>query len=268
MLNKELVWFFARKFRKHMLIVSLAAGLLIFFLTVMFPSMDISNAEAISANWPQLMKDMFGDPLLGFTDIYGWLELELFHITFWAVFGIFASFLATNIIAKEYENKTIDLVLATPVSRTGLIASRLVGLFILLLLSILPVVIGCILGVVALSLEVELLPLLAASLSGFLLSILFASVTLLISIFTRSQTISILISLAVFGFFFLFSYMVIPIVPALKSVAALSPFHYYDTAAILLRSSYSWLNPVILFLAFVFLTFISSLVFAKKDIIY
>jgi ABC-type transport system involved in multi-copper enzyme maturation permease subunit len=130
------------------------------------------------------------------------------------------------------------------------------------------VVIGCILGLVVLNLEVELLPLLSASLSGFLLSLLFAGVTLLVSIFTRSQTISILISLAIFGFFFLFSYMVIPVVPALKSLSAISPFHFYDTAGVLMRHSYSWLNPLILLLAFVGLAFVSSLVFARKDVIY
>jgi ABC-2 type transport system permease protein len=251
-----------------MLIISLASGLLVFFLTLMFPSMDITSAEVISANWPQLMKDMFGDPIFGFTDIYGWLQLELFHITFWAIFGIFASFLAANIIAKEYENRTIDLILSTPISRTELIVNRLIGLLILLLISLLPTVIGCIFGILALNLEVTLLPLMAAVLSGFLLCLLFASVSLLISLFTHSQTISILISLAIFGFFFLLSNMIIPVIPALKSIAAVSPFHYYDTATVLIRDSYSLLNPVILFVAFLLLSFIASLLFSKSDIIY
>jgi ABC-2 type transport system permease protein len=268
MLKKEIVWFFLRKFRRHMLIISLSFGLLTFFLTTIFPSMDTSSAEVISANWPQLMKDMFGDPIFGFTDIYGWLQLELFHITFWVVFGIFSSFLASNIIAKEYENKTIDLILSTPVNRTELIVNRLIGLLILLLISILPTVIGCMFGIVTLHLEIQLLPLLAASLNGFLLCLLFAGITLLVSLFTRSQTISILMSLAIFAFFFLFSYTIIPIIPVLKSIAAISPFHYYDTATILIHNSYSLLNPAILFFAFVFLSFTSSLLFDKRDIIY
>ncbi|MDD5486714.1 MAG: ABC transporter permease subunit [Dehalococcoidales bacterium] len=268
MLSKELIWSFLRKFRRHTLIISLSAGLLIFVLMMMFPAMDTSNAEVISASWPQLMKDMFGDPLAGFSDIYGWLELELFHLTFWVIFGVFASFLAANIIAKEYENKTIDLILSTPISRMELIVNRLIGLSILLFVSIIPVIIGCILGIIVLGLDIQPAPLLVASLNGFLLCLLYASVGLLISIFVHSQTFSILLSLVVFGLFFLFSKMLIPVIPALKSIAAISPFHYYDTANILIRNSYSLLNPLILFLAFIFLSLVSAFIFDKKDIIY
>lgn len=268
MLKKELIRFFLRKFRKHTLIISLSAGILIFVLMMMFPSMEISNAEAISASWPQLMKDMFGDPLAGFSDIYGWLELELFHLTFWVVFGIFASFLAANIVAKEYENKTIDLILSIPISRTELIVNRLIGLFILLFVSIIPVAIGCIFGIFVLDLDIQLLPLLAASLSGLLLCLLYAGVCLLISIYVHSQTFSILLSLVVFGLFFLFSKTLIPVIPALESIAIISPFYYYDTANILIRNSYSLLNPLILFIAFIFLSFVSARLFNKRDIIY
>lgn len=268
MFRKELIGFFLYKFRRHVLIISLSSGLLMFLLTMMFPSMDTSSAGMISANWPQLMKDIFGDPVFGFTDIYGWLQLELFHITFWALFGIFAAFLASNIVAKEYENKTIDLILSTPVSRTRLVVNRLIGLIILLILTILPTVIGCLLGIATLNLEIKILPLLSASLSGLLLCLVFAGITLLISILTRTQTISILIGLAIFGFFFLFSYMIIPMIPALKSISIVSPFNYYDTAAILIRDSYSLLNPIIMFLIFIFLAFLSSLLFEKRDIIY
>jgi ABC-2 type transport system permease protein len=268
MFKKELIWFFLRKFRKHVLIISLSSGLLMFLLTLMFPSMDTGSAEMISTNWPQLMKDIFGDPIFGFTDIYGWLQLELFHITFWALFGIFAAFLASNIVAKEYENKTIDLLLSTPVSRTALVMNRLIGLVILLILAILPTVLGCVLGIVTLNLEIKLLPLLTASFSGLLLCLVFAAITLLVSILTRTQTISILIGLAIFGFCFLFSYIIIPVIPALKGIAVISPFHYYDTAAILIRDSYSFLNPIIMFLIFIFLAFLSSFLFEKRDIIY
>lgn len=268
MFKKELIGFFLYKFRRHVLIISLSSGLLIFLLTRMFPSIDTSSAGMISVNWPQLMKDVFGDPIFGFTDIYGWLQLELFHITFWALFGIFAAFLASNIVAKEYENKTIDLLLSTPVSRTDLVVNRLIGLVILLIIAILPTILGCVLGIATLNLEIKLLPLLAASFSGLLLCLVFSGMTLLISIFTRTQTISILIGLAIFGFCFLFSYMIIPMIPALKVIAVISPFHYYDTAAILIRDSYSIHNPVIMFLLFIFLAFLSSLLFEKRDIIY
>lgn len=268
MLRNELIRFFLLKFRKHVLIISLSSGVLMFFLTVIFPAMARDSAEVISSSWPQLMKDMFGDPLFGFTDIYGWLQLELFHITFWLLFGIFSAFLASNIIAREYENKTMDFILSVPVSRPELIINRLTGLIILLLVSILPVVIGCIIGIVVLDQELKLLPLLVASSTGFLFCLLYASVTLLISLFTRSQTLSILISLAVFGFFFLFSNMIIPLIPSLNGIAAISPFYYYDTAMILIHHSYSWLNPAVLILAFLLVSFISSLVFSRKDIIY
>jgi len=267
MLKKELIRSFLSKFKKHLIIISLSSGLLVFFLTVMFPAMDPGSTDAVSSNWPRLMKDVFGDPLTGFSDIYGWFQLELFHITFWVIFGIFSSFLASHIIAKEYENRTIDLIFSLPIKRTTLIINRLISLLLLLFLAVLPTLLGCILGIASLKLNLNPLPLLAAILNGFLLCLLYAAISLFISLFTRSQTASILISLAVFGFFFLLSHMIIPIIPALKSFDVISPFHYYDTASILIRHSYSLLNPVILFLGFVVFSSLSCLLLEKKDII-
>jgi hypothetical protein len=62
--------------------------------------------------------------------------------------------------------------------------------------------------------------------------------------------------------------MIVPVLPALESIAMVSPFRYYDSASILIRNSYSSINPVVLFLAFAVVSLISSHLFNRKDIIY
>jgi len=117
MINCELISMFIKRHFSISMITGLCAGVLVFFLAIIFPETNVQDAELISSNWPQIMKDLFGDPIYAFTNIYGWLHLEIYHITFWLIFGILASILASYIIAKEIEDKTMDILVSTPVSK-------------------------------------------------------------------------------------------------------------------------------------------------------
>jgi ABC-2 type transport system permease protein len=268
MIRSELIRSFMAKHRKQLLIVSLCGGVLAFFLTVIFPAMELRSAELISSSWPPLMKNMFGDPIYGFTDIYGWIQLQIFHITLWALFGVFAALLASNIIAKEFETKTIDIILACPISRAELILSRLAGLTVLVAVAIVPVVIGCCAGITALSYQIRFSALLLSALNGFLLCLFFAGTTLLLSVFIHAQTLSVVLSFAAGGFFFLLNQMIVPLFPALGRIAFLNPFSYYNSAGILIHGTCSPGDPFILLLFFISLSGISVSLFRRRDILY
>lgn len=133
--------------------------------------MPSEDALAVADSWPQIMKDLFGDPIYSFTDIYGWLYLEIFHITYWIAFGVLASILAANIVAKEIEGNTIDILLSYPITRSGLIISRMITVIMIMLLSTIFTLLICILGILMAGFPIYFKLIVQAFLIGFIISI-------------------------------------------------------------------------------------------------
>jgi ABC-type transport system involved in multi-copper enzyme maturation permease subunit len=267
MINKELVRMFIRRHLIISLAVSIGSGILVFCLALLFPDTHLEDAAKISMSWPQIMKDLFGDPIQGFTDIYGWLNLQIFNITFWAIFGIFASFLASYIIATEVERKTIDTLLSCCVSRSEVIVSRLIGLAMILTLSIIPVFLGCLLAIFILDQPFQLEALLSACISGLFLFLVWAATALLISVYITYQTPCLIITWGLLAFLFLFKEVFTKLVPALNSFAFISPYHYYRPADILLRKTYFFSDWVVLLCIFISFASLAALFFSRRDIL-
>jgi ABC-type transport system involved in multi-copper enzyme maturation permease subunit len=267
MINKELVWMFIRRHLTISLVVAIGSGVLSFCLALLFPDTHLEDAAKISMSWPKIMKDLFGDPIHAFTDIYGWLNLQVFHITFWAIFGVFASFLASYIVATEVERKTIDTLLSCCVTRSEVIVSRLTALAMILTVSIIPFFLGCLLAIAILDQPLQLEVLLAACISGLFLILVWAATTLLISVCFSYQTPSLIITWGLFAFLFLFKEVFSKLVPALENFAYMSPFHYYRTGDILLRKTYLWSDWVVLLCVSIFFASLATIYFSRKDIL-
>jgi ABC-type transport system involved in multi-copper enzyme maturation permease subunit len=266
MFKDEIITMFIRRHIKLAILVSLLSFLLTLSLVTLFPAMNIDNALVISESWPEIMKDMFGDPLHAFSDPYAWLYLQVFHITYWAILGIFAIILASSVFLKEIEYKTMDVLLTTPLSRKELLFKRLLGIIILLSLPTLTVSLGCIIGIMILGYPIYLHLIFSTTIIGFLLAINFAVITLLISLFKSSSTVVLYSSFAIIGFMFMFEELLVKVVPVLKNISFLSLFHYYKPDNILIYDSFSYINPGVLLILFLILSYISSMIFASKDI--
>jgi ABC-2 type transport system permease protein len=247
-------------------LVGLGSGLLAFFLASIFPEMGQQDATSVSSSWPELMKSLFGDPLLAFTSVYAWLNLQIFHITFWLIHGGLGALLAARIVATEAEEKSLDILLSVPISRTRILTSRLFGLTLLSLLTALPVLAGCALGIWTRGLPVHVEPLILATLAGVLLALVMASLTLCVSVWVLRQTQSIFVALALVGLLFLLEEMLAELVPVLRGFSAVNPFHYYGAAEILVHDSEAGWGPVALLAMFLGLAAISVVGFARRDI--
>jgi ABC-2 type transport system permease protein len=246
--------------------VGLGSGLLTFFLATLFPELGQQDASAVSSSWPDMMKTLFGDPLFAFSDVYAWLHLEIFHITFWLIHGGLAALLASRILATEAEEKSLDILLSVPISRTRILTSRLAGLTLLSVLTALPVVAGCGLGIRALGLPVDAEPLILATLAGVLLALVMAGLTLCVSVWVPRQTHCIFLALALVAFLFMLEEMLVELVPVLRGLAAINPFHYYGAAEILVHDSGAGWGPLVLLTMFLALAAFSMLGFARRDI--
>jgi ABC-2 type transport system permease protein len=266
MISSELFLRFLSRNLRLCTFVAAGSGLLAFFLATIFPEMDRAGAVAVATSWPPLMKKMFGDPLLAFTNVYAWLHLQVFHITFWLIYGGLASLLASRILAAEAEEKTLDILLSVPISRTGIVLSRLLALSLLSALSSIPVIVGCGLGIWALGIPLHLEPLILATSAGVLLALVMAALTLFASVWVPRQTHCILTVLGLVGLLFLLEEMLVELVPALRSVAVLNPFRYYGAAEILVHDAGAGWGPLVLFSIFLGLVAFSMVGFARRDI--
>jgi ABC-2 type transport system permease protein len=266
MIDKEEFIMFFRRNLFVFTMIGLGMGVISLFLTIIFPATDMQSAELISSSWPQIMKDLFGDPLNAFTSIYGWIHLEVFHITFWLFFGVLASILGSRIVAYEIENKTMDILLSTPITRVQLILSRFTALMFILFVSIIPTVIGCGIGIIISGYSLNWSVLIVTSIIGFLLSLSFASIVLAVSIFIPHQIFSIFFSLGFLGLMFLYSESLVKLVPGLEKIPFMSLFHFYNTDKLLIHNSFSITDPIVLFTVTVVFLLVSIVAFLRKDI--
>jgi ABC-2 type transport system permease protein len=266
MIEKELLLNFFKRNIKLSLIVTGATAVIILLLITIFPDMPMDNADTVSESWPQMMKDLFGDPVFSFTNIYGWLDLQIFHITYWIAFGLLGAILATNIIAKEIEENTIDILLSYPMTRSGLVFSRIIAVMIIMLIVTCIMTLICILGVFITGHAIHIGMIVHAVLSGFFISMIFVSITLFISILTSQKTLSVFFTLGIMGFFFLYEQVLIKLYPVLNMFSIINPFHYYQTKAILIDSTFSAHNYVLMAVFVIIIQMFSLFFFNRKEI--
>ncbi len=262
----HLIRMFLRRHTRLTAIVSIGAAMVFFFLTIIFPKMGLDKASLIAEGWPPLIKDLFGDPLLGFTDVYAWLFLEIFHIGFWVVFGVLAAILAARIVAKEIEDRSMDILLSCPVTRTGMLASRLLATLLLLLLAVVPSIVAFALGILYLGEPLHTARLVLTCFEGALLSFSMGTLALLISVALPNQILSISFASACFAALFFVDTLLVKLVPALDRVSFLNPFHFYRAGAVLIRGELSFLDPLALAAASLVLAIASMLAFSRKDV--
>jgi ABC-type transport system involved in multi-copper enzyme maturation permease subunit len=187
-------------------------------------------------------------------------------MTYWLAFGVLGAILAADIAAGEIEGKTIDILLSCPVTRPGLILSRMGAVVLVLAAAAAFTTAVCLAGAAARGYppRPELAP--CIFLDGFTLSLVFASVSLLVSLGTRRRTLAVFFTLGIMGFLFMYESMLAKLYPFLSAFSFLNPFHYYRPDAVLIERSASLLNPLALLAFAAALTALSAVIFSRKDI--
>jgi ABC-2 type transport system permease protein len=263
--NTELFRMFLRRNFRLSFGVSMGVGVVSYVLTVLFPQMDQKAAEVVSSTWPPVMKNLFGDPAQAFADVYGWVHLEMFHITFWAAFGILASILASRVISQEREERTLEILLSYPVSRWSIVVSRFAGILTLLVLAVVPSILGFVLAITTLGQELNLGIILFASGAGLLVAVFCAAVTLLVSAVGTSQTLSTFVAIGVVFVLFLLSSVLVKLIPVLAVLDVVSPFSVYHVDDALVDGL---IHPSVLYLLVYdsIPAIAAAFIFTKRDI--
>ncbi len=106
-------------------------GLLSYYTIYIISDLDLEGIEGIMTILPEGMLDFFG----GMSDMmnpYGFLCIEVFGFI-WMYAGIYLVFSASSLLTQEIEEKTIELLLSKPITRTKFLSSKIISLYVLIM---------------------------------------------------------------------------------------------------------------------------------------
>lgn len=201
-----------------------------------YPSIR-DNASALNAyleSFPEVFRQAFLGESGDFASPAGYLNTELFGFFGPLLLLLYSVGAGARAIAGEEERQTLDVLLATPVSRTRVITHKFIAL--ILGLVTLSVVLWTSVVVVGppFDLTPDLVHLAEATLSCFLLALAFGAIALGVGALTGRRALAIGVSAGLAAATYLF-HVLAPSVDAIAWLEYLSPFYYYRDAEPLLN---------------------------------
>ena len=258
---------FQRKLIKNWLMIlgwGLGLALLGYFLFDIYESlfgMDVDLQQMMQA-FPDEMLAFFG----GDVDIFdpeGFLHLEFFsYIPI--ILGLVVVSGATSLIVKKEEEGTLELILAQPVSRSGVFWSKLAALLVTVVLILAITWGGFALGLTGTdSFDLDQGQLIRPFVSLFAVLLVFLSLALLLSmIFPTSGSASMVTNLVLIASFFITS--LAQIYDRLDPLNRFSPLRYYQGGRAL--SGLNVEHLLILFGVSLVFIFLAWFLFEKRDL--
>lgn len=220
-----------------------SAGISVFmFINMIFYPSFKNEADALQESFENL-PDAALSLLGGSTDFFspvGFVNSQIYFIMLPFLLGILAIALGSRILASEEQDKTIESLLARPLSRTTLLSAKaLAGSLLLLFVTAVSWIVIIITAKIV-DLEVSMWALTQATLVCYLLVMSFGAVSYLFTATGRAKGASIGVATA-FGFGGYIISSLAGTVSWLSAPAKVFPFHYYQSEAIL-RGTYNWNN--------------------------
>jgi ABC-2 type transport system permease protein len=234
------------------------------FMIAFFPSVKESGAaiEEYANNLPPALREMFG--VEGITTIGGFLATELYQFVWVLLLGVYFAYRAASLIAADVETGRLDLLLATPVSRTRILFERFAALvpgILAINLVAIPVLFA---GTVWVGEPVSLAKLLQIHLLSVPYLLACASIGLVLSVSTDSESLANRVAIGlVFGLFVLEAVVA---AAGYDAVGYLSPTRYFDPTAIMVAGDVDWLGGLALLAATAGLVALARTIFVRADV--
>ena len=246
--------------------VLVIAGFNVMVLSI-YPSFaaDSAKLEALLSAYPEQLTKIFGLDRLNLGDPLGFFGTEIYFMVL--LFGsIFAAILGAGLLAKEEDEKTIEFLLARPVTRARILADKVLTYVVCvvafnILVGALSYAAFAMLVTQAYSVKALLLLLVAP----VFVHLTFASLGFLMALFfTRRRAVySVTIGLVV-GLYFLGAAALLA--RGFEWLKWLSPFRYVDAANIVTSQSISVVNVLILLAVNVAAVAATYALYRRRDI--
>ena len=257
----------SRRF-KGTLALAILLSLMAVLYALLFPSIK-SSGPSIETYWnnlPPAMKAAFGASGGGFslTTMSGFLAIELYQFFWLLLLGIYVAYIAGSLIAGDVERDRMDILLATPVSRSKVLVEKFLS--ILPILVVLNVLVGVVVYVSAAAVgeSVSLADLAVVHLLSIPYLLACGAIGLLLSVLFDRADIAQRGSLG--AVFVLFLLNTVGESADMGWLGVLSPMHYYNPTSILVSGSYDWAGGGILLVGTAVLVLVCRAIFQRRDI--
>ena len=195
----------------------------------------------------------------------GFLNMELYQIFWILILGMLIGFLASSLISKEIEGKTIDLLMSNPVSRKQIILEKYLGL-VPFIVGINIVTLCTVYGItVAIGEKINLVYLILTHVVSIPYFLATAAVGLLISVITEEKIKAGIVTIAIIIGMYIFESISL-LIPEYKFMGYVSLTHFYNPADILINGIVDMAGVVVLVIFTVLCVIISMIYFDHRDI--
>ncbi|MFD2671052.1 ABC transporter permease subunit [Marinicrinis sediminis] len=255
-----------RKNVKSLLIWSvILCGLILMSLSI-YPQFTENKdmIDELLQAYPEPFKEAFGMNDLDFGSLLGFYGVEI-HFMVALLGSIYAVMLASNILSKEENEKTIEFLLSKPITRSQILTEKLGAVLTHILIFNLLIMIVSLIGFQFSSEDYALSTFLFLILGTVLMHLTFAALAFLLSSFMRKSRTITAVSLGLVLISYFLS-IVSGMTEQLEGLKYLSLFKYVDAADIIKESA---LSPLYAFLMLVVIAASIGLTYStyrKKDI--
>lgn len=252
---------------KSLIIWSVVLGGLVLLMLSIYPQFNMQNQsmkELLNA-YPEPLKKAFGMDKLDMSNILGFYGIEVYMIT--TLFGsIFASLLASNIISKEVNEKTVEFLLSKPVTRTGIVTEKLLAMSAnILILNGITAIISILGFQFAKNEQVSMKTFFLLVLATILLHFTFATISFFMSTIIKKSRNILSVSLGLVFVCYFFG-IISGVSSKFENLKYLSPFKYVDAGDILKANAIEPLYILIMVTVMVISIGLTYAVYRRKDI--
>lgn len=260
---------FKREFlinKKALLIWIVVLGGLIFLMLSLYPEFakQKESLDKLLKIYPEALLKAFDINRLSYSSILGFYAIEGYMII--TLFGsIYSVILASNILSKEENEKTIEFLLSKPISRAQIVSQKLLAILvnIFILNAIISVLVFIGFKMSDSTFNIKTLALI--SLAPFLLHLTFALVAYFISTVVKKSRNILSISLGIVLVAYFFN-VLSKISDKFENLKYITPFEYVNAADIVTSNSIKPLYLVIMFSVMIVSIILTYIVYQRKDI--
>ncbi|AUD65784.1 hypothetical protein BK011_08840 [Tenericutes bacterium MZ-XQ] len=257
---------FKRNFKSLILWASIVAGMAALML-LLYPAFKdaFSQLEELLSVYPEEFLEAFGmgEGGLDMSDFYGWFGVEGYLFVN-LIGGSYAAILGGSILSKEEDDKTVEFLLSKPISRDRILVGK--GLVVALNLFLLNTLV-CIVLLIAFSIygDLNVVVWLLFSYAPFILQMIFASLSFLISVFvTKSRKVLSIALGIVIGMYVID--LISKLTEEFEYLKYITPYEYINAVTIvndeMIKPLYLLISILIIGVSFGFAWFF----YRKKDI--
>jgi ABC-2 type transport system permease protein len=207
-----------------------------------------------------------GGRTINMLDTKGFITLEFFS-WWWMLAGLFIAYISVSVIAGDFENKHMDLLLSTPVSRRRYIIEKFSAMVVIAVLVISVATVGLVSGLANLNALTEFpADLVLLSLIGCLpFFMVIITVGILTAVFFQKVRTGMGVTFAfIIAEFFLYAFGGFS--KSLEWMKTISIFQYWDYTSVIIDNIFKTSDFILLTASSLVILIISIWIFEKKDI--